>query len=152
MSRNGGGTCELCVGVHTSHGICHTVGSRTCCHVIRVKSTACAAAGCYGEVLLAFLYAFFLVCTCNRMLETGRVGGVTGDGNVYALFPHDRNALCYVVSAVAVYFCTRALRICGVAFAENFLNFACVVVHLCLNISKAVDTGDDLCSVFSETV
>ena len=44
------------------------------------------AAGCYGEVFLAFLYAFLLICTCYRMLETGRVGGVTGDGNVYALF------------------------------------------------------------------
>jgi len=117
-----------------------------------VKGTACAAAGCYGEVLLAFFYAFLFVCTCNRMLETCRVCGVTGDGNVYALFPHDCNALCYVVSTVAVYLCTRALRICGVAFAEYFLNLAGIVVHFCLNICEAVDTGDDLCRIFSKTV
>ena len=86
------------------------------------------------------------------MLETGRVGGVTGDGNVYALFPHDCNALCYVVSTVAVYLCTRAFRISGIALAEYFLNLAGIVVHLCLNICEAVDTGDDLCSVFSKTV
>ena len=45
VSRNRRGTCELCVRVHTSHGICHTVGSRTCCHVVRVKCTSCTTAG-----------------------------------------------------------------------------------------------------------
>ena len=67
-----------------------------------MQSTACTAAGSYGEVLLALLDAFLLVSTCYWMLESGRVGGVTGDGNVYALFPHDCNAFCYVVCAVAV--------------------------------------------------
>ena len=63
VSRNGRGTSELCVRVHTSHGIGHTVGSRTCSHVVWVKSTSCTAAGSYGEVLLAFFDSFFLVGT-----------------------------------------------------------------------------------------
>ena len=41
VSRNGGGTCELCIGVHTAKGIGHTIGSRTCCHVIWMQSTSC---------------------------------------------------------------------------------------------------------------
>ena len=42
---NGGGSCELRVGVHAAHGICHTIGSGTCSHVIGMQCTACAAAG-----------------------------------------------------------------------------------------------------------
>ena len=83
------------------------------------------------------------------MLETGRVGGVTGDGNVNVLFPHDSNALTNVVSAVAVYFCTGAI---GVSLAEYLFQLAGVVIILCLNIGETVDTGDDLSSVFSKTV
>ena len=71
VSRNGGRTCELCVRVHTSHSICHTVGSRTCCHVVRMKCTSCTTAGSNREVFLALLITFFLVSTCNRMLESG---------------------------------------------------------------------------------
>ena len=149
MSRYRGRTCELCIGVHTSHGISHTVRSRTCCHVIRVKGTSCTAAGCYGEVFLAFLYAFLLICTCYRMLETGRVGGVTGDGNVYALFPHDRYTLGNVICTITVYFRTKSL---GVRFSPQFFHFACVIIHLCLYICKAVDTGNDLSRIFAKTV
>ena len=86
------------------------------------------------------------------MLETGGVGGVSGDGNVNALFPHDGNALGHVVGAVAVYLCAGAFRIRGIAFSEYLLHFSGVVVHLCLHICKAVDAGNDLGCVFSETV
>ncbi len=53
MRRYRGRACELCIGVHTAHGISHSVRSRTCCHVVRVKGTSCTAAGCYGKVFLA---------------------------------------------------------------------------------------------------
>ena len=32
VSRNGGRTCELSVGVHSTHSVSHTVGSEACCH------------------------------------------------------------------------------------------------------------------------
>ena len=117
MSRNGGGSCELSVAVHTSHGICHTVGCRACSHIVRMKGTACAAAGSNGEVLLACLEALLLVGACDRMLEAGRVGGVSGDGNINVLMPHDGNAFLYIVGTVAVNLCARAVRILGIAGA-----------------------------------
>ena len=55
MSRNRGGTCELSIGMHTAHGVCHTIGSRACCHVIRMEGTACAAAGSNREIFLTLL-------------------------------------------------------------------------------------------------
>ena len=36
-------------------------------------------------------------------------------------------------------------------FTNNF-QFTCVVVELSLNICKAVDTGDDFCSILAQTV
>ena len=135
--------------MHTSHSIGHTVGSRTCCHVVRVKSTSCTTAGSNGEVFFTSFDTLFFVGTCNWMLETSRVGGVSGDGNVNVLFPHDSNAFANVVSAVAVNFRTRSI---GVCFSEYFFQFSGVVVIFSLYISKAVDTSDDLSSVFSKTV
>ena len=87
VCRNRGGTCRLkpCIGVHTAHGIGHAVRGRTGSHVIRMQRTACAAAGSNGEVLHAVLIAPLLVGTCNRVLESGRVRGVTGDGNADVL-------------------------------------------------------------------
>ena len=64
VSRNGGGTCELCVGVHTAKGIGHTVGSRTCCHVIRMQGTSCTTAGSNGEV---FLTCFDTLLSCRYL-------------------------------------------------------------------------------------
>ena len=138
--------------MHTSHGIGHTIGSRTCCHVVRVQSTTCTAAGSNREVLLALFDAFLLVSTSYRMLETCRVGGVTSDGNVYAFLPHDCNAFGNVICTVAVYLCTGAVCVLGVALAEYFLDFAGVVVHFGFYISEAVYTCDDLCSVLAQTV
>ena len=120
VSRYGRRTCELCVRVHTSHGICHTIGSRTCCHVVRVKGTSCTTAGCYGEVFLTLLDTFFLVCTCNRMLETCRVGRVTGDGNTYVLVMHDCNTFLNVICTVAFYSCTKSVGVCFLVYNFNF--------------------------------
>ena len=114
-----------------------------------MQGTACTTAGSYGEVLLALLYALLLVGTCNGVLESGRVGGVTSDGNINAFLPHDCYALGNVVCAVAVNLSTQTG---GVCLAEYFLNLAGVVIHLGLNICKAVDSGDDLCSVLAKTV
>ena len=55
--------------------------------------------------------SLLLVSTCYRMLESGRVGGVTGNGNVYVLLPHDSNTFGNVVSAVAVYLGTKSLGV-----------------------------------------
>ena len=114
-----------------------------------MQGTSCTAAGCNGEVFLSSFYALFLVGTSYRMLETGRVGGVSGDGNIYVLSPHDRNAFANIVCTIAVYFCTRSI---GVCLAEYFFQLACVVIIFCFDISKSVDTCDDLSSVFSKTV
>ena len=101
------------------------------------------------KYFLPFSYALLLVGTCNRVLESGRVGGVTSDGNVNAFLPHDCYALGNVVCAVAV---NLSAQTGGVCLAEYFLNLAGVVIHLGLNICKAVDSGDDLCSVLAKTV
>ena len=52
VSGDGGGTCELSITMHTAHGVGHAVGSGTSSHVVGVQSTAGAAAGSDGEVLL----------------------------------------------------------------------------------------------------
>ena len=48
VSGNGGGACELCVGVHSSHGVGHTVAGGTCSHVIGMEGSTCTTAGCNG--------------------------------------------------------------------------------------------------------
>ena len=149
MCRNGARTCELCVAVHTTEGIRHTVGSRTCSHVIRVQSTTCTTAGSNAEVRLAGEDTLFLVRTCYRVLETSRVGRVTGDGNVHVLVPEDSYTLTNVVCSVAVHFCTRTVAVC---FLANDLQLAGEIVELGLYIGETVDTADDHSSVFAQTV
>ena len=83
------------------------------------------------------------------MLETGRVGGVTGNGNTNILLVHDSNTLWHGVSTIAVYLGTRAI---GVSYALNLLHLASLVVVLSLNIGEAVDTGDNLSSILAEAV
>ena len=102
VSGDGGRTSKLCVTMHTTHGVRHTIGSGTCSHVVGVQSTAGTTAGCDGELLLALLDALLLVGACNGMLEAGGVGGVTGDGNVNTLVTHNSNAFADIVTAVAV--------------------------------------------------
>jgi len=135
--------------MHTSHGVCHTVGSRSCSHVIRMKGTSCTTTGSYGEVFLSCFYTFFFVGSCNRVLETCRVGGVSCDRNVNAFFPHDRNAFTHVICTVAVYFGAQSVRVRNSLY---FLKLACKVIILCLYIGKSIDSGDDLCSIFSKSV
>ena len=83
------------------------------------------------------------------MLEAGRIGGVTSNGDINVLQVHDSNTLWNGISTVALYLGTRAIRV------SNFLNnvyLASLVVILSLNISKAVDTGNNLSSILAKTV
>ena len=114
-----------------------------------MKGTSCTTAGSYGEVLLASFNSFLLVGSCYRMLESGRIGRVTCDRYVYVLFPHDSNAFRYGICAIAVNLCTKAL---GISSSAYFLNFVGIRIILCLNKSKSVNSGNNLCSVFSKTV
>ena len=70
VGRHGGGTGELGVGMHTTHGVGHAVGSGAGRHVVGMQGTTRAAAGGHGEVLLALLDALLLVGAGNGMLET----------------------------------------------------------------------------------
>ena len=71
------------------------------------------------------------------MLESGRIGGVSGDGNVYVFLPHDGNAFGNGICAVAVHLSTKSL---GIRLALDFLNGVGVGVILGFNESKAVDS------------
>ena len=114
-----------------------------------MKCTSGSSARCYGEVLLTSLEAFLLVGACNRVLESGRVGRVTGDGNVYVLLPHDGYALWNRVCAIAVNLCSRAI---GISDALCLGYGVGIWIILGLNEGEAVDSGDDLCSVLAEAV
>ena len=105
-----------------------------------MESAACAAARSNREIFLSGFESFLLVCSCNRMLESCRVGGVSGDGNVYVLFPEDGNAFLYVICPVAVNLCSWILGILGVALAEYFFELSGVVIVLCLNLGESVDS------------
>ena len=83
------------------------------------------------------------------MLETGRVGGVSCDGNVYALMPHDGHAFAYIVGTIAFDLCARTV---AVGYLTNDFELAGEIVKLSLHICEAVDAGNDLGSVLSETV
>ena len=149
MCRNGGGACELGVGVHAAHGVGHAVGSGTGSHIVGMEGTTRAAAGGDGEVLLALLDAFLLIGTGNGMLEAGGVGGVACDGNVDALGVHDGDAFADVIRAVAANIGALTL---GVADLSDNRELTGEVIELGLNIGEAVDAGDDLRGVLAQTV
>ena len=75
VGGNGGGACELCVGVHTTHGVGHTVGSGTCSHVIGVKSSTGTTTGCNGEVLNAVLVTPLLIPRGRGVIDFERFAG-----------------------------------------------------------------------------
>ena len=150
VSRYRRRTCELSVAVHTTHGVGHTIRSRTCSHVVRVQRTARTTTGSNREVRLASGYALLLICTGNWVLETCRVGGVTSDGDIHILVPEDGNAFADIVSAIALYLQTG--RIVTVRNLLDNVQLACVVVKLSLDVCEAIDTADDLCGVFAQTV
>ena len=149
VCRYGGGTCELGIAVHTAHGVGHTIGSRASSHVVRMERTARAATGSNGEVLLAVFDAVFLVAACNRMLEAGRVRGVTGDGDVNVLQFHDGNAFLYGFSTVAANLGAEAI---AVSDFLHYVYFVSLEVVFGFYEGETVDAADDLSSVFAEAV
>ena len=114
-----------------------------------MKCTSCTTTGCYREVLLSCFNSFLLVSTCNRMLESCRVGRVTGNGYVYVLLPHDSNTFRNGVCTIAVNLCTKSLGVCLTIY---FLNSVCVRIIFCFYKCKSIDSGNDLCSILSKTV
>ena len=63
--------------------------------------------------------------------------------------PEDSNAFANVISAVAVHFSAWAV---GVSFTFNLFEFTGEVIELGLYIGETIDTADNHCSVFSQTV
>ena len=84
------------------------------------------------------------------MLETCRVGGVTGDGDIHVLVPQDSDALADIVSAIALNLQTS--RVVAIRNLLDNVELAGVVVELCLDVCEAIDTADDLCGIFAQTV
>ena len=139
VSRYGRRASELCIAVHTAHGIGHAVRSRAGSHVVRMECTACAAAGCNGEVFLAHFDTFFLICTGNGVLEAGRVGRVARNGDVDAFVVHDSDAFADIVGTEAADIGPFAL---GIRDFTDDVQFTRFVIELGLNIGEAVDTGN----------
>ena len=149
VRRNGGGTCELGVGVHTAHGVGHAVAGGACRHVVGVQGAARAAAGSDGEIVDAVLDAPLLVGACNRMLEAGRVGGVSGDGNSDVLKLHDSHALGNVVCAVALDVGSRAV---GISLLLGDGDSLRIGVKLRLAVCEAVYAGDYHSGILAKAV
>ena len=105
---NGGGTCELRVGVHSAHRVGHAVACGACRHVVGVERSARAAAGRNREVLPAVFVAPFFISARNGVLEAGGIGGVAGDGNGNVFKLHNGNAFGNGICAVALYLCAAA--------------------------------------------
>ena len=135
--------------MHTTHRIRHTIGSRTCCHVIRMERTARTATRSNGEVFLAFFDAFFLIAASYWMLETSRVRGVTSDGNIYIFQMHDSNAFLYGISTIAFYVSTYTIAVFDFFNNIYFVSFEIIISY---NISETIDTANDLSCVFTKTV
>ena len=149
MSRHRAGAGELCVGVHAAEGVSHTIGSGTGCHVIGMERTARTTTGSYAEVGLACEDTLLLVRTGYGVLEASGVGGVTGDGDIHVLFPHDGYAFAHVVSTIAVHLGTGAI---AVSRFLDHLELAREIVELGLYIGEAVDAADDHGSVLAQTI
>ena len=83
------------------------------------------------------------------MLETGRVRRITRDRYVYTFVPHDSHAFAHVIGSITFYFGTFTF---GISYFTNYLQLARIIVELCLNVGKSVDTRNDLSGIFTQTV
>ena len=83
------------------------------------------------------------------MLESRRIGGVTGDGNTHVFQFHYGYAFGNVVRAVALNVRSRAV---AERFFVFYLNFFFIGVESGFYISEAVDTRNDVSRVFAEPV
>ena len=114
-----------------------------------MQGTARSSARCDGEVLHAVLNAPLLVCAGNGMLESGGVGGVTGNRNADVLQLHDRNALGNVVRTVALDCRAGTVR---ERLGLHDLDRLGVGVELGLAVGETVDAGDDVSRILAKTV
>ena len=149
MGGNGGRSGELGIRVHAAHGVGHAIGGRSCPHIVRMEGAAGAAAGGYRKVFLALLQTLLFIGAGDRMLETGRVGGVAGDRDIDAFQVVDGNALTDVVGTKAADFAAFAVRICRLLDNAQFTGR---IVEAGLHIGEPVDPGDDLGCIFTKTV
>ena len=99
MRRYGRRACKLCIPVHTAHGVCQAIGSRTCRNIVGMERTAGAAAGGNGKIFFPVLVGPFLISSGYQMLKTRRIGRVSGNGNINAFPLHNRHALIDIVCA-----------------------------------------------------
>ena len=114
-----------------------------------MQGAAGAAAGSDGEVLFAVFQSPFLIGAGYQMLEPGGVGGVAGDGNVYALMLADGYAFQHIVGAVALY--GGSLSVGEGPLLDDF-QLAGVEIKVGLYIGEAVDSGDDISGVLAQAV
>ncbi|RWX47525.1 hypothetical protein H206_06339 [Candidatus Electrothrix aarhusensis] len=135
--------------MHPAHGVGHAVGSRSGSHIIRVQRPTGTAAGSHREVFLALLQAFLLIGTCYRMLEAGRVGRITGDGDIHPFMMVDSHTLTDIISTIAAYLSPKSLR---ERFFRHNIQGAAGIIKLGPHIGKAVDSGDDISSILAQTV
>ena len=83
------------------------------------------------------------------MLETGRIGGVTGDGDVHTLPVHDGNAFADIVSAVAQNERPLTLGVCSPA---QLFQLASEIIEEGFHIGEPIDPGDNLRRVLAQSV
>ncbi len=83
------------------------------------------------------------------MLEAGRVGRVTGNGNVYVLLPQDGYTFAHIVGAIALHLGTGTVRVGNLL---HHVHLTRIVVELSLYVGEAVDATDDHGSILAQTV
>ena len=106
-----------------------------------MQRSACTATAGNGEIFLALFDTFLFVCACDRMLETGRIRGIAGNGNIHARLVHDGNTLAHIVRTVATHFRTFSL---GIRNLTHDCKRSGIIIELCLHIGETVDPGNNL--------
>ncbi len=149
VGGDGGGSGELGVGVHTAHGVGHTVAGGAGSHIIGVEGTAGTAARGDREVADAVLVAPLLIGAGDGMLEAGGVGGVTGDGDADILQLHDGHALGDIIRAIATDIGTGAL---GEGLFLDDRDGLGIGIKGGLDIGEAIDTCNDVSGILAQTV
>src|SRR5574344_1524733 len=114
-----------------------------------MKSTPCTSTGSDREIFLTLLHTLFLICTCHGVLETGRIGRVTCNGNIHTLFMHNSHTFTNIVGSIASNLGTRTVRIGNLP--DNF-QLRCKIIELRLNVCKTIDSRNNHSCIFSKTV
>ena len=110
--------------------------------------TRTAARG-HGKVFLALFNAFLFIGSGHRMLEPGGVSGVSGDGYIHFFQMVDGHAFPDVIGTEAAYFCPASRGECS--FLHHGQGAFCVI-KLGFYIGKAIDPGNDIGGILSQSV